>query len=803
VSSGAQHLGNESRAGVHLTVLLGLCLGAFGCGPSTDDDASAGSGLRLLTPAPSVRLVVATLRGRDRPLTEDPDALLFTQLLQWLLDGEEEEIEIYPADQSALLELQGAGQTEALHALTGSELVLTGTVHRGEESLAVEVELSREGDGSREPVSLDGPVGDPLRLVERVAAEVQNRLGDVAGPSGSSMPDRSARPESAWIPRQADPLAALAAGRQRLWLSDAAGAAELLGRAATAAPHSVLVRLELSRALHSLGSLSRARAEARRAIELAGEGAGDGALELRALAALLDGSPRAAAEIQRRRVAARPWSAAPRFALVHALLEAGDGRAAFAAIAELRSLPLGTNDRLRIELLAARAAKSLDDPSGWMLLAETARDRAEAAGLPLVEAQAWLSMAEARLALGRPSGARTAAQSARRLFLSLSHRRHAAMARAIGAIAALGDGAVGEARTDLEGAADELRRERDAGNVASVLYNLGVLELQQGELTAAETRLRESLALRRGLAESVGAAECLSRLAEVELRRGRETDAHDLHGEALALLEEDGVSPQEGELVLELAVRLAPGERADLDAARRLVLQAAVDAGDRTLEARARSDLGESLLTGAELRVARDQLERALTLFAELGDRPGADRCRLLLANVAAEERRFGEASTLAEQVVGGAVERGDSDLEAIARAIVAWSHLELGHPRAAADHMARAREAAAHTHDPATRLAVDLAAARTLAASGDVAAARKELLRVLDEAGEQGLEQASLEAELALAEIELLGDEVETGRRRLERVVARAQSAGWALLAERARRARSESPTPAAPRER
>lgn len=767
-----------------------------GCRPEGNGDAPVGSSLRYLSPPPAHRLVVATLRNRLQPLEEDPDGILLAQLLQLLL-ARYPDIDVYPADQSALLELQGRLPTDpsgdeaaAILHLTGAETVLTGELDGSGDALAVELHLGPSSDGARQVVSRTGPASDPLAVAQRLAAEVRRRLtGDESPADATTTEARGPRPEHLSVPRQPEALRALAEGRRRLWLSDAAAAAELLAQAVAGERERPLPHLELARALHAIGSLGGARKEATRAVELGAGGSDDAHLEARALAALLEGAPRAAAELQRQRVEERPWASSPRFALVHALLEARDGRAAFSAIAELRSLPLGAVDRLRIELLAARAARVLGDAAGWLLLAESAEDRAAEIGLPLYEAQASLSVAEAQLALRHPERARESAERARELFLRLSHRRHGAMALAVAAVSDLAAGGSAQARALLRQAAEELRQERDAGNRATVLHNLALVALRTSDLATAEPLLRESLEVRRSLADSVGAAECLLRLAEIEHRRARQ--ARDLHAEALALLEDDGLSPQEGAVALELAAHLAAARDLETSrATREQVRDVAIEAGDPTLEARARSDLAESLLARGELGSARHELERALSLFATLADAQGADRSRLLLAGLSSEEGRFGEAAALAEQVVGSSIESGDRGVESMARSILAWSHHELGRERAAADHMELARQAAEGAADPTVRLSVALAAARLEAATGGDVDSRRELESILAEARARDFVHIALESELALAEIELQRGESDAARRRLQEIAATAERVGWSLLADRARRA-------------
>lgn len=785
---------------------LGSCVLLVGggllaaCSPAPRNDGEVGSSLRLLEPPPTTRVVIATLESGDAPLSETRDGILLSQLLQLCLDGGG--VEVYAPEQTALLELQGLlspdptmDQMQRVHELTGADAMLTGIVRKQERALQVELTFASTASTASAPIVISRSADEAhtLRLAGELASEIRGRLTNADEDPGAD----PACSSSASMPLETDSLRVLTEGRRRLWLSDPAAAAELIGRAAAEETDRALPHLELAKTLLVLGSFARAREEATRAAGLTAAGPAGELQQARVLTALLAGRPRRAAELQREGIAKEPWSAESRFALVRTLLRLEDGEAAFAAIAQLRSLPLGTYDRLRIELLAASAAQVLGDLAGWRLLAETARDRARESGFALLEAESWIHLSRAHRALGHAGEAAEAAQAARRIFLRLSHRRQAAMALAVAAMGQAAGGDSAAARRLLLQSAAELRRERDPGNVASVLHNLGVVELREGSMDAAAAYLREALDLRRSLADSVGAARSLLRLAEAQARDGHFDEADASYGRGLAVLDEDGLSPQEGSLALELAARLSaragaassPPASSTVEATRRRVLAIAAEAGDRRLEALAHCDLGEALMGGGELGAARAELEKSLALFGELEDASGTARARLLLASVAMEAEQFNQATTLARQVLEWALVENDAAHEAVARSILAWSHLRLGRQSAADDETERAREAAFRVTDPTARLTVLVAAARLEAIVHPAAEAPAELVRLLDEARRLGLARMAAEVELAIGEIEMERGDIESGRRRLAALAQQADRAGWGLLASKARR--------------
>jgi hypothetical protein len=100
---------------------------------------------------------------------------------------------------------------------------------------------------------------------------------------------------------------------------------------------------------------------------------------------------------------------------------------------------------------------------------------------------------------------------------------------------------------------------------------------------------------------------------------------------------------------------------------------------------------------------------------------------------------------------------------------------------------IARATELTEKNRNRRTRLDVNIAAARVLAASGKLAEAERRLHAAIDEAREVHSVDRGLESRLTLGEVELLAGKAAAGRARLAAVQKEAAAKGFNLLARKA----------------
>src|SRR5205085_975308 len=105
--------------------------------------------------------------------------------------------------------------------------------------------------------------------------------------------------------------------------------------------------------------------------------------------------------------------------------------------------------------------------------------------------------------------------------------------------------------------------------------------------------------------------------------------------------------------------------------------------------------LGECYHAQGRLREAEDNLDTALAMLREAGDRGTAAVATGVLAEVYRDRGRYREAMSLAEDALRETQDTGDKRFEADVLNIVASIHYRLGDPASAADFHQRALTAA------------------------------------------------------------------------------------------------------------
>ena len=203
------------------------------------------------------------------------------------------------------------------------------------------------------------------------------------------------------------------------------------------------------------------------------------------------------------------------------------------------------------------------------------------------------------------------------------------------------------------------RREHEA--TASVLYNLGFLQLLRGQAVEAEQTFRRVLELyRRDLGERHPAvARTLHSLAIIYGNLGQPAEAERLYRQAIVIYA-DSFGPDDPSLAatrLELGLLLSDLGRSEEAIAE---AQAAIDIYDRIegpwaiKRAYATSVLGFALHAAGRRDEAAEKFERALAMMKEVRGPDSADLPPGLieLALIRIEQGRYKEAETLARRAV-------------------------------------------------------------------------------------------------------------------------------------------------------
>ncbi len=193
------------------------------------------------------------------------------------------------------------------------------------------------------------------------------------------------------------------------------------------------------------------------------------------------------------------------------------------------------------------------------------------------------------------------------------------------------------------------RELNDHWGIAASLNALAVAMSARGNLEEAECYFEQSLAYWRGLSDRLSTARCLHNLANVARMRGDFARATDALTEATSIFKEVGDASgaawsvnQSGDLELE------QGRIETAQNLYRSALGAFRNAGDRWGCARSLADLGHIFCKKGNFAAAHTSYREALELFTELGHRRGIARALEGVACLAAANRDAFRALTLA-----------------------------------------------------------------------------------------------------------------------------------------------------------
>ena len=484
--------------------------------------------------------------------------------------------------------------------------------------------------------ALEGPGADDLELPEALRARLvsdpralcERLLGDAFLALGRAGQARSCAQRASSVAREA---------------RDARGMIE--------------AALLLARASHALGDATQAKQAAEEALEVARGG---------------------------------PWQRGLALAfleLARAEALAGDRQEALASFEEARGLLAARGDEAgQAEVLRDTAALRIElgDPQAAMEDLRAALDLDEEGDRPGEVTETLLRRAKAELALGdhaaaRESAARAGEQARRVLDLE-------GVARALGVEAEVcrAEGELGRARELEERALGLWERTGAATWGAKARLSLGRIQLQSGELAAAEANLAEAAQVFRQLGDIPRQAEVGLALAEAYVARGELGRARDSLERSLREAEGGPAAVWFGLRVQLVRLAWLQGDLVRCEESGRQVADDAARQGQVQVESAARVLLGLARLRRGNLVEAERELREAFRLASERGERGLMARAHLALAQVhlvrgepAGALGEVGKARDLAHAVE-------DAHLEVESLLALAGLHVFLGQlPRA------------------------------------------------------------------------------------------------------------------------
>ena len=632
---------------------------------------------------------------------------------------------------------------EAVAQGATADVVVTGNYTTGPAGIRAELTLS--GKMSQTFADEDP---DVFKLADRLGQKLRSVLA-LAPPDASDLVAARAA-----LPQSAEAARSYSEALDRARHFDFAAARTLLERVLESEPTFALGHSQLSNVLHVLGYDDRARHEASRALELAGNLTDDERLEIQARLHGAEKDWGRAQTAYATLMARHPDQIEYALAYATALSFGGRGKEAFAVLERLRLLP-GEADDARIDIKEASAAQAVTDFARELAAADRASQHAREHAVDGLLAEAQYYRGDALQSMGRIDEGLQTFQHAQKLYQALG----------------------------------------DRGGVAYVLAAISDLHARKGDFTLAESEQSEALAVFRELGDQVHAAWGLHNLANIHIRRGDRAGARPLYEQALREFRAYGDQRGIGACMVDLAgTSIIEG---DLSGARGMLEQARTifhDIGHRQNEAIALGELAELDKRRGELATARKEVDDALERFRALDDREGiADHLvtqaqllhvggdldgahrvsdeaiklytelqeptRVMTLRVDQAAWELESAPAHAEQVARDAATKVHGEghegqeagcLSVLARALTVQKKLD-----EAASALRRAEELAAGVSDRELKLDLALTSGRLQAAKGDRAHARQTLGRARADAHRAGLVEPELEAELALAEID------------------------------------------------
>ena len=521
----------------------------------------------------------------------------------------------------------------------GSEWVIVGSylVIPGQDPpLRVDALLRHTGTGeTRTAVSRRGRETDLFTLTDSLAGELRRSLG--ASTRSEQQPARGAMPAAPEVQRL------YAEGLERLQRRDAVAAARRLADATAADPEFSGAWLALAQADELLGFQVKAADAALKATERSGRLPERQRLAIEATYLRIARRWPDAVDRLRRLYALSRHALEDGLALGEALIPAGQPKETLATVVELRKEHPAASDDARLSLLEARAFGRLEDFPHATAAAQRTVTAARRQGMVQVEVEALHRMAAARLRAG------TIADCGRSLAEVTTARSKAEptgdrflLGGVLQDFSVVLDTCGQPARADqMAREAIDLYREIGAvGKLPPLLYNLGTSRLEEGDLLAADSLMRE--ALDACLATSTLCRERLLHPIGVNrLHRGELAESRRMIEEGIQLNSQLGnrtrVAEAQGFLP-DLA--FWSGDTAQAVALQRQVLALRQEIGVAHLIAWAHSDLSGWLTEAGRGAEALEHARLAVTMAAKDGETTlnACSRASLAFADLAVRD---------------------------------------------------------------------------------------------------------------------------------------------------------------------
>ncbi len=600
-------------------------------------------------------------------------------------------------------------------------------------------------------VSEKGNESEIDSLVSKAGAELRAKLGVGA------LSDAQSELVRATLPSSPEAARLYSLGLQKLRLLDMRASRDSLEQAAALDPNHAPTHSALAEAWSFLGYESKAKEQAKRALELSARSSREERLLIEGRAhEILDQRPQAI-ESYRALWEFFPDNIEYGLLLIRAQVAGGHGSDAEKTLADLRKLSVSDADAARVDLAESSIAASLSDFKREQALAASAVSRGRAVGANLLAASALQLEAGAWEHMGDSQKTINLSNQARELYVAAGDRRAAARIVLTVGDVLFDQGDYEGAKKQFDSALAVFREIGAQKSIRATLERIGNVYYSQGNMSEAKNYYEQALTFDREIDDPYGLGSDYGNLANALDGLGDLTGALKMQQESLTVFNK--VGDRRGSSATLNNFGNLYVEMGNLEEAKKYFSQALVLAREisyRRGEPYPMTGLGDALVAQGDLAGARKQYEQALALCKELDDEDFSAQINVSLASIALAEKRYSDGEALARLAVAGYEKGNSAGNGAWSQAILARNLLGAGKLAEAQGAASKAATLVRKSTGELFRYEVAFADARVKAKSGKTADALKELDATLSSARKFGYRLYEYQARLAIGEIEL-----------------------------------------------
>ena len=678
-------------------------------------------------------------------------------------------------------------QVAAIKKFLGADVLIAGTYTAegapGAQKIAWNIHLigtdGNKNFGSIGP--LPGTENDLNPMILHAGRQIRQTLGVSISPTEEARMDAS-------LSTNPDAMRYFSEARDKLRNFDVLAATKSLQKSLDADPKFAQARGLLAEAWTTLGYDSKARDEAKKAMDLSS----DLPTEDRDLIAA------------RYYTASHDWDKAieqysqlwsqyrddPRYALLLAgtQISAGKATAALTTLNELSAQNPSVGLQAQADLLENAAHTSLANYKPALAAATSSAEKAASIGANLLLARARIQQCAAYLNLGQPEQAKPLCEQAKQLNATAGDRL--ASANSANAIANVynNQGNYEKAAPLYEEALSTAQSIGDKQDEAGALNNLANIKAAQNDGVAAMKLYELSIEVARERGDMEDLAEAQNNLAFALYASGDRVRGKALLAEALALAEKIEDHGAEARILHDACIMaLDSGELASAHKSCEKSLALRREAKDPLGTGQALTLYGDIQTAEGDLSGAAKSYAEALSLLDTSGVKSAAAYARISLASLQLEQNHLDEAEKLARAAATELAAEKDQTGEAAARTLMARSLLNQKQLAQAAAEIQQATTLAQQSGDVGAKLDARIVSARIDAQSGQADAALASLAQAQKDAHAAGLLQTEFDVRLALGEIQISNGKVAAGKATLRALASDAKARGFAYIAQKA----------------